>query len=295
MSDQITVAFVQEYVQGIEMLVQQLTSKIRDAVRTETQTSKRAFYDQIGAVAASQRTVRHEDTQYVKTPHKRRAVDMATWDIADLIDRPDMIRILNDPTNAYSQAFAAALARSMDRELMDAALGTSKTGETGSVNVTLPASQKIDADSSGFTLAKLKTAMKKFKKANAVSVVDVGLLYVAWTSFQEEEFIDTTEVKSIDYNTQKVLVSGTIEGFYGFKFIRLEDADDGPLLPLNGTTRSCVAWLKSGLLLATGREINGKIDVLPTKKYSTQVYADMDIGATRMQEKKVVQIDCVES
>ena len=54
--------------------------------------------------------------------------------------------------------------------------------------------------------------------------------------------MDTAEVKSVDYNTQKVLVSGGVEGFYGFRFIRLEDAADGALLPKSGSTRSCFAW-----------------------------------------------------
>ena len=107
--------------------------------------------------------------------------------------------------------------------------------------------------------------------------------------------MDTNEVKSVDYNTQKVLVSGGVEGFYGFRFIRLEDAADGTLLPKSGSTRSCFAWAKSGVLLGLGQDITAKIDPLPNKNYAAQVYASMDIGATRMQEEKVVQIDCVES
>ena len=51
---------------------------------------------------------------------------------------------------------------------------------------------------------------------------------IAWTSAQEEEFLDTTEVKSIDFNTQRVLVDGGMgDGrFYGFEYVRLEDWTD---------------------------------------------------------------------
>ena len=242
MSVEITTAFRQEYKSGIEMLVQQMSSQMRTSVREEAISSKRAFFDQVGAVAATEATERHGDTQYVSTPHKRRSV---------------------------------------------------AAGETGTNAVTLPAGQKLAAGGAGFTLAKLRSAMKLFKANNAIMPGDD--LYVAWTSAQEDEFMDTNEVKSVDYNTQKVLVSGGVEGFYGFRFIRLEDAADGTLLPKSGSTRSCFAWAKSGVLLGLGQDITAKIDPLPNKNYAAQVYASMDIGATRMQEEKVVQIDCVES
>ena len=54
MSVEITTAFRQEYKSGIEMLVQQMSSKMRGAVREEAISSKRAFFDQIGAVAATE-------------------------------------------------------------------------------------------------------------------------------------------------------------------------------------------------------------------------------------------------
>lgn len=293
MSVEITTAFRQEYKSGIEMLVQQMSAKMRGAVREEAIAGKRAFFDQVGAVAATEAAERHGDTQYVNTPHRRRSVSAKTYRVADLVDVPDMIRTLNDPTNAYSQAFAAALNRAIDREVAAAAIGTAWTGETGTTAVALPSAQKIAAGGTGFTLAKLRQAMRKFKAANAVMPGEE--LYVAWTSAQEDEFMDAAEVKSVDYNTQKVLVSGGIEGFYGFRFIRLEDAGDGALLPKAGGTRSCFAWAKSGLLLGIGQEITAKIDPIPAKNYAVQVYASMDVGATRMQEEKVVQIDCAEA
>ena len=74
MSVEITTAFRQEYKSGIEMLVQQMSSQMRKAVREESISSKRAFFDQVGAVAATEATERHGDTQYVSTPHKRSAI-----------------------------------------------------------------------------------------------------------------------------------------------------------------------------------------------------------------------------
>jgi hypothetical protein len=46
--------------------------------------------------------------------------------------------------------------------------------------------------------------------------------------------------------------------------------------------------------LAIGKDVTAKISERSDKSYSTQVYYAMDIGATRMEEEKVVQIPCNE-
>jgi len=40
--------------------------------------------------------------------------------------------------------------------------------------------------------------------------------------------------------------------------------------------------------------MNARIDERADKSYSTQVYASMSIGSTRMEEEKVVEIACNE-
>jgi len=46
--------------------------------------------------------------------------------------------------------------------------------------------------------------------------------------------------------------------------------------------------------MAIGKDISARIDERADKSYSTQVYYCMSIGATRMEEVKVVQIPCNE-
>ena len=52
---------------------------------------------------------------------------------------------------------------------------------------------------------------------------------------------------------------------------------------------------EDGLTLAIGKDVMARIDERSDKGYATQVYYCMSIGATRMEEEKVVQIDCDES
>jgi hypothetical protein len=286
MSTQVTTAFVQQYSANVQMLSQQMGSRLRDAVRVENMTGKNAFFDQVGKATAQKRTTRHADTPQIDTPHARRRVSLVDYEYADLIDDQDKVRMLIDPTSAYAMASAAAMGRAMDDEIIEKALGTAFTGETGSTSTALPAGQKIANGSADMSVAKLREA----KKILDLSDVDPSIpRYIAVGPDQVEALLADTNVTSSDFNTVKALVQGEVNQFMGFNFIvtnRLAKA---------GNIRSCFAWAEDGLALAVGRDVMARIDERSDKGYSTQVYYCMSIGATRMEEEKVVQIDCDES
>ena len=66
-------------------------------------------------------------------------------------------------------------------------------------------------------------------------------------------------------------------------------------LAKSGDNRTCFAWAEDGLALAIGKDVNARIDERADKGYATQVYYCMSVGATRMEEEKIVQILCDES
>lgn len=285
MSTQVTTAFVQQYSANVQMLSQQMGSRLRDAVRVENMTGKNAFFDQVGKATAQKRTTRHADTPQIDTPHARRRVSLVDYEYADLIDDQDKVRMLIDPTSAYAMASAAAMGRAMDDEIIAAALGTAYTGETGSTATALPAGQKIAAGGTDLTLAKLREAKKILDLAD----VDPSIpRYIACGPNQIEALLGDTTVTSSDFNTVKALVQGEIDQFMGFKFIVSNR------LAIASSTRSCFAWAEDGLALAVGRDVMARIDERSDKGYATQVYYCMSIGSTRMEEEKVVQIDCAE-
>lgn len=300
MSTEITTAMIDTYNEGIEMLAQQMQSKLIDRVRVESEPGERNSFDQIGAVRARKRTTRHGDTEYINTPHRRRWVTTDPYDVADLLDEPDMVRVLNNPGGEMGKAFLAGLNRERDFEIIAASRRTAFTGKKGETQVAFPSGQVIAHGGTGFTLAKVATAMKMFKQANAVE--DDPDLTIAWTAAQEEEFLDTTEVKSHDFNTQRVLIKGAMgmdDEFYGFHYVRLEDwqdenGDTVQILPKTGTVRSCMAWIRNGILLNQPVAPNVRVIQLGSKKFSWQWFGTGDFGATRMQENHVIEIEAQE-
>ena len=284
MSSQVTTAFVQQYSANVQMLSQQMGSLLRDKVRVESITGKNAFLDQVGSVTAVEKTSRHSDTPQIDTPHARRRLSMADYEFADLIDQQDKVRLLIDPTSSYAQAAAMAMGRAIDDVIITAALGTAYTGETGSTS-TANANQIVHA-SAGLNIAKLRTA----KQTLDLSDVDPSIpRHIIVSPKQISDLLNITEVTSSDFNTVKALANGEINTYLGFNFIVSNR------LSLSGTTRSCIAFAQDGLALGIGKDVNARIDERADKSYATQVYYCMSIGATRMEEDKVVEVQCTES
>ena len=284
MSSQITTAFVQQYSANIQMLSQQMGSLLRDKVRVESVVGKNAFFDQVGSVTAQLKVSRHSDTPQIDTPHSRRRVSLADYEFADLIDQEDKVRLLIDPTSTYAQAAAMAMGRAIDDVIIAAATGTAYTGETGATSTS--AQTAIAARGTALTIAKLRTAKQPFDLAN----VDPSITrHIVVGPEQINNLLGTTEVTSSDFNTIKALVNGEIDTFLGFKFTTSNR------LAKSGNDRTCIAFAEDGITLGIGKDISARIDERADKSYATQVYYCQSIGATRMEESKVLGIVCVEA
>jgi len=286
MSTQITTAFVQQFSANIQMLSQQMGSLLRTAVDVESVNGEKAFFDQVGAASAVLRTSRHADTPLVDTPHSRRMVTMSDYEYADLIDDQDKVRLLADPTSTYSRAAAAAMGRAMDDVIITAALGTANTGKEGATSTALPSTQKIAHGSAGLTIAKLLSA-KEILDANSV---DPSITrHIVVSPKQISDLLNNTTVTSSDFNTVKALAQGELNTFVGFNFIV-----SNRLTTDSNSDRQVIAFASDGIKLAVGKEPSARIDERADKSYATQVYYCQSVGATRMEEEKVVEIACNE-
>ena len=286
MSTQITTAFVNQFSANIQMLSQQMGSLLRTAVDVETVNGEKAFFDQVGSAAAVLRTSRHADTPLIDTPHSRRMVTMSDYEYADLIDDSDKVRLLVDPTSTYTRAAAAAMGRAMDDVIITAALGTAQTGKEGSTSTALSAGQKIAHGSAALTIAKLVSAKELLDSAS----VDPSIpRFIIVSPKQVSDLLNNTTVTSSDFNTVKALAQGEINSFVGFRFIVSNRLNTD-----SNSDRQVIAFAQDGLKLAIGKEPAARIDERADKSYSTQVFYSQAIGATRMEEAKVVEIACNE-
>lgn len=309
MSTQIDQAFINAYSSNVFHLSQQMGSRLRSCVRNESQKANAAFWDRIGAVTAQRKSGRHSDTPQVDTPHSRRMVTLNDYVHADLIDSSDKLRLLLDPTSEYLKAFANAFGRAMDDEIISAAIGSAYSGQSGATAVAFPNSQIIASVSEGAGAGLTVDALRAAKKLFDANEVDPSIKrYIALSAQQISDLLSQTEVTSHDYASVKALVDGRLETFMGFTFVHSErlsavsstlafDVDSGAIGSGAGDAngyRRVIAWAEDGLLLSIGEDFKGRVSERDDKNYSMQAFAEMSIGAVRMEEEKVVQILCKE-
>jgi hypothetical protein len=293
MSIEITTHFVDMYKSNLDTLVRQRGSRLRGAVNLERITGKQAFFDQIGETAVVEQSGRHQDIEYSNTEHKRRRVTTILAYAADLVDGADKIRMLSDPTSEYAKAQADAIGKKIDDVILAAMLGTAYTGVDGTTATAYDTSNTVavtvrepgvTSGNYGLNVAKLRAA-KRILDANEVDDDD---RWMAPNARQLESLLATTKATSSDYAAVKALVNGQIDTFMGFKIVRSQRiATDG-----NGYDK-VPFWHKNGVKLALGQDLRVDMSYIKTKvSQPLQVYSDIDLGATRMQEKLVGYVEC---
>ena len=284
MSDQVNTAFVQQYANNVQHLLQQRGSKLRDAVTTSTATGKAAkAVEQVGAVNAVKRTTRHGDTPLISTPHDARWVFPVDYEWADLIDDQDRVRMLINPQSPYAVNGAYALGRAIDDEIIGALYATAKTGENGTGTEAWSGQTLTTDDNQKMSLDGLLAAREKLMAAEVD--IENDPIYCAISAQQHSDLLNLDQARSVDYVNKKVMVDGVISQFLGINFIVTER------LPVDtNNDRRCFMWAKSGMHLCTWNDITTKIEERADKSFATQVYCKGTFGATRLELQKVVEM-----
>lgn len=296
MSSEVDTSWVRQYEDSVKHLAQQNGSKLRGTVVESKLEGEMKFTEQIGAVEFVQRTTRHADTPQVDTPHRRRALVGEDWHISDLVDSVDQLRAKISLGSAYMEAQRRGLGRRIDRTIVTALGASALTGKLGSTATALPATQILQATStelanSGGTshnldLIHLRRAHKLILDANA----DDGMWTLIAGGSQRQNLLKSTKATSSDYNAVRALVNGEIDTWMGFKFIWI----GGDILPVASNIRDCYAYHMDGVELGMGMT-KARIAEDPGKSFSTRIYSEITLGATRLEEERVIKIQCDET
>lgn len=285
MSQQITEAFVEAFSSNFRHLAQQTSSRFESRVLVEAGINGVSkTINRLGTRTAQRRLTRHGDTPINDQPHSTRFIDLFDWEDGDMIDDQDKIRMLAEPGNDYIKAMVQGLNRAKDDVIIAAALGAARN-TTGTTAV----SNTIVHGSAGLTRAKLATARKTFR-ANEADEVEGGELYLAMGAEQLEDLLNLTDLTSAEYNTALSLRDGKVNDamLFGFNIVPCER------LPKASSTRTILAWEKSGICLGVGANVVTRVGERADKGFNVQYYAKMSIGAVRVEESRVVPIECNE-
>jgi len=285
--------YVMQYANTIAMLLQQKESRFESAVTVGSYIGKQASpVDQIGAIEMLPVTTRFAPMGRVDAAVDRRWVLPSDFELPQLIDSFDKLRLLNDPSSAYLQNAMMAANRKKDAIIYAAMFGTAKTGEAGATSTAFGTSQFVSVDTggtaSGLNLQKLKAA-KQILMANEVDL-DSDPIYCAIDADEHNNLLNEVQIVNTDYNDRPVLVDGRIRSFLGINFLHYESlttaTDDQ-----SGTSKQIPMWAKSGMHLGIWNDIQTNIsqrEDLSGRPW--QAYLSLTLGATRLEEDKIVRV-----
>jgi hypothetical protein len=289
---------VQQFSQRVDLLLQQKGSVLESYVDSGTYVGKQGSpVDQIGSVEAQKVTSRFSPMVYQHASTDRRWVFPIDYDLPQIVDSFDQLRLLNDPKSKWAENAAMAMGRKKDIEIMGSFFGTAKTGESGATSTTFTAGNVIGVNIGGtaskLNVAKMRAAKLKLKQ-NYFGTIDEEI-YLGVPSADSDALLNEIQITSMDFNPgDAVLKEGKVTRFLGVNIVELEAIEAN----LAGTDDQSHAgsialpmWTKSGMHLGTWDGVTN--DVSQRKDLQGQpwqIYTKGSFGAGRLDEKKVVKV-----
>jgi hypothetical protein len=287
-----------EYSSNLLARYQQSKSRLMDFVGVDDFNGERKDYPRISAATAPtdiSGVARGSATPYNDVDFDKRWVYPVPFEKVSHFAQWDekFLGTIALPNSAVQQEHVKSFMRQFDDIVIAGAIGNVMTGKAGTTAVALPSGQKIAHGSTGMTLAKLLATLDILDGADNLDDAQEGDRVFIWTVKQRSQLLNTTEVKSADFNTVKALAEGKIDTFMGFKFKivkRLPVVTSGdPAV----TVRTCVAFQR-GAVQATRYMKPSSLTVRDDLRNALQVYDTGLIGSARLHDEGVVEIACVE-
>jgi hypothetical protein len=294
MSENLPQLFTTQFSTNMEMLLQQIGSKLRGKVREGFHMGKMASpINQIGAISAPGPAGRFQPLNRTDATLDRRWVFPQDVEIQQLIDSFDELRTIVDPKSFYVTNATNAVGRAWDDAIIIAATGTSQLGvdagglvaETFNTTNFQVASTFGAAAAVGLTVAKLIELRRIFRHYHVDLETDPICLVIG--SQQEADLLSQVQVVSTEFNSRPVLTDGRLMQFLGFDIVLSER------LSVTANVRNCLAIAKSGMYLGMWKDVTNRVDIridLSSQPY--QVYTKSTYGATRLQPGKVLSVLC---
>lgn len=304
MSLQVPSHYPIEFGTKVEMLVQQTGGRLRGTYLTDSHTGSESArpINQVGSTKPNKNMARLSPTPVNDIPADSRWVFPNDYDHASYIDKQDEVRLMIDLKGPYIQAAAEAMGRAEDEEVLLAFFSAAKTGKTGATTTNFPAGQVVavnvgtSAASTGLNVPKLRAAKKKLKQGGVDLRQDK--IWCAITAEDEDFLLNEIQIVSKEYENLKAKFDddGNLKSFMGINFIQIEFTDtesypEAAAALVNGSSQRLIPlWVTSAMHLGYWNRLEARATERADLRYAWQMYSRQVLGATRTQEKKVVQI-----
>lgn len=252
----------------------------------QTLMANREFFKINGTLDLTGLSTEDQNQVHSERDYEERQIQASQAYVAIKFDSGELARGHTDPTAAWTEAAIMGMHRwnaAVKRTAATGAATAQYEGETTSSSKTLTGDQVIAEDGTSMTEAKVKAIRSRFVKNKALKAGQK--IYCAISQNEEDTLTGVDHFINADYNQSSAVESGVIAGrLYGVNFVRDEDLD------VSGTTRTCFAWVKSGVLFGVQQGIFTRNAEIQNRHYMREFYLRVDNGGTRTRETDVMQV-----
>lgn len=252
--------------------------------------------DRFDHVNLEEKTTRNGDTNVGTIDVARRWIKKPrSFNKAIMIDREDMKTTRVDIRSPIAESMSLAVRRYHDDQFLSGYFGNAYTGEDGDTAVPFDSNNVIDPGTD-FT----KAALLELREAMILKDVDVDaempILFI--DPLSETKLLGIEEYVNKDYTAdgRPPLVRGEIKDWLGFRFIRCNLTSSGGyprgsgLVVPSANHVALPAFVPSGVHRGVWTEAFGKVEEMPNKSYSWQIFAEACSAVTRLNEDKCFQL-----
>lgn len=291
--------FIEQYTTNVAHLLQISGGKLRGKVSEGSYMGEGAVVvDQFGAVEMQEVVSRFAPMGRVDAPVDRRWIYPTDYDLPQMVDTFDKLRLMIDPQGPLALAAVKAAQRKMDTVIFGAFFADAKTGKAGggneafdTTNFRVDAAVGASADT-GLNVDKILRAKRIMEEANVDFETD-GRPCMAISPQQHEDLLRQAQVTNTDYfnnGSRPILVDGEVRQWGGVDIVVSN------LTPSNSSYRLCPMWVRNGVQLGVWSDVKARVDVRSDiQGVPYQLYTTLTIGATRLEQGRVVQIECTEA
>jgi len=309
-----TEAFYNAYTAGYEHILQEKKPAYQGLMREERIEGENESYDFLGTIELDQKVTRFEDIPIEDMTHNRRWIAPEWYRKGIFVDKEDDIALHTDPTGDYIQALAKGVIRKENEVITAAFFADVQAGKSpGDDTATLADSlyvystrittggrtlaHDVQSDytaggtSTGLTIEKLILARQALVELD--NDPD-DMFYIACAQKQMSDLLREAETQSIDTNIIRSLVAGVVNEYMGFRFVVTNRIVIGSSNDVDADTSvyELPVWTKEGMLFARHESPIFNVDWLPRKQI-WQISARVGMNAIRMDESKMIKIECV--
>lgn len=306
--------YVDQFAETLYHVCQQKDSKFAQAVRTVAilGAEDKAF-PMLGKLTLTAKAGRNVDTPIEDVSTQKRWISTDAFHRGVLLDVDDDLSINLDPTSDVMTALRNAINRKKDDIILDAFEAAVTSGRRAGSTITWASqngntkytdvdtgrtiahdcsSGNCAASDTGMSIEKIELALEYFANNN---VDDDVPKWCAISPRQATNLFGQEEYINIDYNNNKPVTTGRIlRNWMGLNWIVSPKIVVGSSNDVDADTDvfECWCWAQDGMILGVQDAVTTKLADRPDKSHSQQIYVHMNMGAMRMDEDKVIKIEC---